>query len=474
MFITINRIEEIYNNDLEFRSIVDARLKDNDSKFMIMVKNVDDCLLHYNESFNISNFREYFFDIFNKLEDREFKFFIESSLKSKYNSTDKIYHRIVSEIYTNISEKYDIGIELVRENKSNLEKESESLFEKGDISKLFKVRRYLRENFKINGFNSFIRENKSLAIKILSDLDTDVSDKKFIRLEQLLKEHPGYLGTFTYFVFKLNISYERIKSVYERILKNRQIIGRLPRSVVEYRSFEHLEDDLTMLERNQVARVISTEYPRVGSSIRNNQTFIELANELKRMFAENPKFEEAYRKIFIPKVSLYRTEIQLIEALKKFITTNSDANDFADEISGYDDIKVVYDSENFLIVRYLDFEALRSTCSDTSWCIARDLDYWVQYHGDEGRIFLMILNKNKEKLDIHSKIGVTLMDGGEFNTAHLKNDQYISEHELNKILSIDNIGISLLYKDSIKFGDNARYDVDRDTYGGISGVTRRF
>src|ERR1035437_2544913 len=473
MYLTINRIEDIYNKDYKFKESIDVRLKDNDSKFLILVKSIDDFLLDYNESFNISNFREYFFDSFNKLEDDEFKFFVENAFMNKYKSIKEIYYRIAKDIFINISEKYNIDIELTKENKAKLEEEAEVLFHKGDISGLFKVRKFLNENFKITGFNSFIRENKNMALKVLSDLKIPSSAKKFIRLEQLLKDHPGYLGVFTFFLYKSRISYERIKSIYERILKNKNIIHRLPKNIIEYRKFEELEDDINEIERLQISNNMASEYPRLRS-VRNNKDFIAISNELNSLFVKDPRFMAAYKKIFLPKVSLCKTEIDLIDGLKKFIRSNSDVEDFVSKIELYpQDVKVVYDSENFLVVRFLDYMPLNASCNDTNWCIARDLNYWVTYHGD-GSIFMTIVNKNKDKFDIYSKIGVTHYTTGTFNTAHIKNDSYISESELNKILSIDDIDLDRLWVIAVDLGTNSHYDTQEDRYGNITGVDREY
>lgn len=471
MFITIDRIEELYNSDIKFKESIDTRLGGNDSKFLILSKSIEDCLLHYNESFNISNFKEYFFESFNKLDDSEFKFFVKNAFRNKYKSIDIIYNRIVGGIHTNISEKYDIDIEFTKKDKIELEEEAESLFQNGDISKLFKVRRFLSENFKITGFNSFIRENKNMALKVLADTKTSSSAKKFIRLEQLLKDNPGYLGVFTFFLYKSMISYERIKSMYERILRNKNIIHRLPKNIIEYRKFEELEDDINDIEREQVARNMASEYPRL-KNIRDNKEFIAIANELNSAFIKDPKFMFAYRKIFLPKVSLCKTEKDILDGLKKFLRTSSDVDDFVSKIEQYPaDVRVVHDGENFLVTRFLDYSPLSYSCGDTNWCIARDLDYWVSYHGD-GSTFMAIIDKNKDRFDIYSKIGVTHNTDGSFKTAHIKNDQYISESDLNRILYADGIDLDSLWVIAVDLGTNSHYDTQEDRYGNITGVER--
>ena len=469
MFATIDRIEKLYNKNPDFKKSIDARLKDNDSKFYILAKNVNDYLLKHNESFNISNFCDYFFEALYKTTDEDFQIFVEGAYKNKHTSITHIYDRILSDINNNISNKYDLDIQLIKENRTTLENEAEKAFQSKDISRLFKIRKFLNENFRIDGFNSFIRENKNFALRVLRDVKIPQDDKKFIRLEQLLSNNRGYLGIFTYFLFKRHISYERLKDLYESILKNKDILDRLPKSVVSYKSFEELEDDIRLIERDRVAIAFAREYPRL-KSIQDNKTFIEMANELKSMMDKDPRFESAYRKIFMPKISLYKTEKQLLDALEKFIFNCIGVDDFMSDIQQYqNEIKVVYDSVRFLVLRYLDYPALNKTCSDTNWCIARDRDYWAQYHGAEGRIFIVIIDKYKDKFDIRSKTGVTFESGGHVYASHLKNDAGTSSTEINKILKEDDVDLNTLYSAAQTFGSNTYYETEEDEYGNITG-----
>lgn len=467
MYLITDRIEKLYNSNSTFNKKINSKLHNNDYKFYILTNNIKDHILQYNDAFNFHNFTEHFSNQLLKLNDYDFMSFTYNSLCNKYSLNENIYNKIRTEIFKSLSDIYDIDISLVKENRKALENICENLFEIGDISTLYKIRKFLTDNFRINGFNSYLKENKSAAIKILKQSNTDVSNKKYLRIEALLKDHPGYLGAFVYFAFKLNISYNRLKNLYERILKNKAHISKLPKNIIEYHRIEELEDDLDNLERIVIATKYANEYPRLRM-IRNNPEFINISNELWNLSQKEKSIGEAYNIIFLPKVSMYKTQDELIKGLKSFIRNHS-YDDFYDKISKYEDIKKVYESDTFLVLRYLDYPELKDTCSDTSWCISRDLDYWLSYHGEVDSVFMVIIDKSLNKLDIKSKIGVTYDENGRFRTAHQKNDHSISKILLNNILNKDNINLDYLYNIAHKLGINKYYDVERDHYGNIVG-----
>ena len=62
-------------------------------------------------------------------------------------------------------------------------------------------------------------ENLQKARKILADLKIDETNPKFVALKNLLKQNPGYLGTFTKWLLEDHESMEKIEEVYKELLK---------------------------------------------------------------------------------------------------------------------------------------------------------------------------------------------------------------------------------------------------------------
>lgn len=81
----------------------------------------------------------------------------------------------------------------------------------------------------------------------------------------------------------------------------------------------------------------------------------------------------------------------------------------------------------FEVKKFEDSKALGSP----SWCIARNQSYFDTYTGG-GRRQFFIYDFNKGEKNNESMIGITLEKSGNFNTQHLKNDDYVSPTELLK------------------------------------------
>jgi len=93
-------------------------------------------------------------------------------------------------------------------------------------------------------------------------------------------------------------------------------------------------------------------------------------------------------------------------------------------------ITPVFEKDGVVAFQVKDYESCKATGS-SSWCIVRDKVYFDSYTSSESKQYI-IYDFNKESKDIDSMIGFTLNKQGEFDTQHLKNDDYVKVSQLMK------------------------------------------
>ena len=86
--------------------------------------------------------------------------------------------------------------------------------------------------------------------------------------------------------------------------------------------------------------------------------------------------------------------------------------------------KVVFDSEEALILKISDFSASKELGSQ-SWCISRTESFFKSYTTSDDQYFVFDFERNPE--DVRSMVGITLnAKMGNFRASHLKNDKSTS------------------------------------------------
>ena len=177
-----------------------------------------------------------------------------------------------------------------------------------------------------------------------------------------------------------------------------------------------------------------------------------------------------YSKFWLKKVSRYKTQQDLIDSLISFVFSDTGVENLRSTINNDSQLKLVFDDGELIVVRVLSYESLSNFAGDTSWCIKDSLSYWMDYIGNDN-IQLVIINAEMPATSVEGKIGLTIYDGGRYNTAHRRNDSYIGEKELNQYLGNYGLSITELYDLSRGIGSNEYYSQDEisdDNYGGYN------
>ena len=451
----------------------------------ILIREMEDYLLSKEEIYQFSNFNELFYETVMNFNSSRFSNFLRNVLNDDPRK-EKTYEHILNDIEFQLEKAYNIPNSYLKMKRSELDDICDELILKEDYFALGNTRRFIKDNFKVMNYKSYMRENRDLAIKILKSGGADETDKVYVRLRKLLAANPNYIGVFTYFNKIEKIPFITLKRMYDRILQNNDILNMLPELIVNYirhklpyktpdgrtyrTHFERLTDDMTNIEEKQKAKLFANEYyPAMRKPLLENPDFTEVVKEL----TGDPEKMEMYKKFFLKKIARYKTPKELLDALISFVYESSDDDDFRQEVQRTYMADIVYDDgDELLVTRVRNYEAIQRLASDTSWCIKDSLSYWTDYVGSD-TVQLIIMELKEPKASLYRKIGVTLNNtyGGKisFNTAHLKNDSYISEDQLNKRLEKYGTDLQELYDAAKGFGSNEYYEQEEirsDRYGG--------
>ena len=205
------------------------------------------------------------------------------------------------------------------------------------------------------------------------------------------------------------------------------------------------------------------------SQLIENSDFIEIITELTNNSEKSKEKLELYNKFWLNKVSRYKTQEELVDSLTNFVFADSSVEELRRQIENDYNLKLVFDDGELIIVRVLSYDSIQNIGNDTSWCIKDSLSYWTDYVYGQN-VQLAIMDFGVPRTSVNRKIGVTLNSNGSLNTAHSINDGYITEADINKILSKVNVSLDDMFDVARDLGSNEEYDddeVSEDSYGGF-------
>ncbi len=472
--ILVSKINECCDKNEPLNLLLEKKYGDVNKSYLVLTE-LNDFILSNNEIYQSNNFQKLIYEAFINLNNSRFTSFLRN-LVNNHPNKKRTYSHMINDIKEKLEIKYDMPKSYYTMNRHQLDRECDKLLESGDFLLLGQVRKFIKENFIINDYKSFVYENVDQAKKILKSIGEDDTNKTYIRLKTMLKDHPGYLGVFTFYNKIEKIPFARLKNLFSNIIKNHAVLNRLKRDVVNYMSksgaresfktkdgrvyttyFEKLEDDLAALEESQMARTFANEYPRnLRTGLYRNSDYIEI---IKTLTQDKEKLE-LYKKFWLKKVSRYKTQDELLKSLMGFVFSNTTSKYLRDKINDNYQLKLIYDDGDIIIIRVLSQDALKEIANDTSWCIKDSLDYWCDYVGNDN-IQLVIFNLTLLNTDVNRKIGITIYSHGGFNTAHNVNDSYVSKETLEEYLKKwTSINFNDLYSMSKDVGNNEYYSSD--------------
>jgi len=480
-----NKIEECYYLNESFGKLLNIKYKGDLTDSVLLELN--DFILTNNDVYESNNLMGLIYEAFYELDEERFTIFLRNMI-NEHPDRNRTYSHMINDIKERLDVTYELPKEYYNMSRYELNMECDKLFTEGKYLLLSKTRQFINDNVRLDDYKNFVFENRDLARNILKKNDLDETDRVYIRIRELLTGKPGWLGLFTYFNKVEKIGFGRLKTLYQKLLANADIIRQLPdmgtyvprKGILrgpytmedgrQYTThFERLEDDITQLEESHKAKLFADEYPgEIKQGLDKNQDFIEIIKELTSGTDKSNEKLELYKKFWLNKVSRYESQKELIDSLTNFVFADNSADDIRRQIESNSNLKLVFDDGEIMVVRVLSYEAIQQIGSDTSWCIKDSLSYWTDYVGSD-TVQLVVLDLGVPRTSVDRKIGVTINGNGFYNTAHNVNDSYVSKDRLEKILGKANISVSEMYEAARYMGSNEEYsseEVSDDSYGG--------
>jgi hypothetical protein len=297
---------------------------------------------------------------------------------------------------------------------------------------------------RIKKYDSFINENMEQAKSIIAK-KMDAFDK----LKNLLSKNLGYIGKFTEYLLHENITYEDLVELYNQILnlksKNTTIdISKL--------SYEKALDKIIDINNDLLVNSLISQFPSEQKKFakeflsKNNWEHSTNYNILLKV----SKKEDI--KTFISKVSRYKTEDDLLKALKIF---SKDAQNSKEKVKRLlSDMKsnIVFENDNILVVKVDSIEDIKILGSDTSWCILGQ-SMWNRY--TKNRLQYILYDYERDEYDSKFKIGFTLNKDATVHAAH-----DILDNSVNNVLKETFEKNNLKYIDILKIKEIETTDIN--------------
>jgi len=140
----------------------------------------------------------------------------------------------------------------------------------------------------------------------------------------------------------------------------------------------------------------------------------ELRSDWKQSIS---KLYDVDYKPFMTKISRYKDEYELMDAIERFLSSKTKSFE-KDDVKALlsNDLKLVFENENILIVRTYTHESISLIGSDTSWCIVSSA-YTFKNYTSKGAQFVLF-DYTKDRFESDFKIGFTLNSQNMISYAH--------------------------------------------------------
>lgn len=286
---------------------------------------------------------------------------------------------------------------------------------------------------RIKKYDGFINESmdqaKSLIAKKMAAFD---------KLKNLLSKNLGYIGKFTEYLLNENIKYEDLVELYNQILDLKSKNATIDISKLSYeKALDKIQDINNDLQVNSLISQFPSEQKKFAKEIlkKSNNNWDHSTNY--NIFLKVSKKEDV--KTFISKVSRYKTQDELLKALKVFSKDAQNSREQVKELLSNMKSEVVFENDKILVVRVEEIDDIKILGSDTSWCILGQ-GMWNRY--TKNRIQYIVYDYNRDEFDPKFKIGFTLNKDGSVHAAH-----DILDNSANSVLKETFEKNNLKYKD---------------------------
>lgn len=310
-----------------------------------------------------------------------------------------------------------------------------------------------------------VQENLKQAKEFLIKKGVSDEDKSLFKdIVKSLERLPNLIYTFTRMVYDhtggWDKSFDRQAEalrIIQWIKDNRQIVGKLPKNIVDYTDLEELADDIVQLELNRKVYKFTKSLYR---SMREEVSKLE-GEELKRyndLALSFMKLDDEYKSNFTPLKYFEKNNIKISEfmdALEKYINSQ-DINEERKRVLKYvkehsDKLEVVYNQDNVIAIQSNDKETICELGSQ-AWCIVYSPTIYQNSYlsSDKMNTQYIIYNFNLPSTNENSMFGVTIkIDGEIYNTgtSQNRNNRYTPLSDIYRLTGIPEGTLRSMYKE---------------------------
>jgi len=282
-----------------------------------------------------------------------------------------------------------------------------------------------------------IQQAKNILNKKGLNPNTESDYKKIVNM---LNNLPNLIGKFVYFRYIDDIPLDSIEDVIKWIVDNRQISNQLPKNIINYDSFEKLDDDIQKLNREHlIKKFYNSLYRSMKQSIDNLNKDEKLKfNDLAYSFMILP---DDIKKNFTPLKYFEENNVGINDFLKSisdYINTNTVNNEksyILRKINQYKKLlKIKYQKDNVLVIQSNNNEVIKNLGSQ-SWCIVYNNQHYAEHYFGyaKGNTQFIIFNFNLPSSSSNSLFGVTINENGNPLIGACQ-DKYNNNVNINDIL----------------------------------------
>ena len=240
---------------------------------------------------------------------------------------------------------------------------------------------------------SLLGENIAQAEKLLRSINFPLDNPEYVELRQELYDKK--LNGYAIFIIKASLEHDgnsinmdRARVIENLLINNKEILGNLPKKVVDYTSFNEFYRDINRISVNR-------DFKKFINMVSSNKI---LKNELEQNSDEILSTKERYDDIqyFVSPGVTTEDRKDLLTKINKYKDLDTFLNELGEVVSDikngfkYESVKNIIESlpntevelldseNNMLIVRILNFKAAEALGS-RSWCIVTDINQYDRY-----------------------------------------------------------------------------------------------
>lgn len=259
---------------------------------------------------------------------------------------------------------------------------------------------------RIKKYEGFIKENMDQAKSLIAK-----KMAAFEKLKNLLSKNLGYIGKFTEYLMHENIKYEDLVELYNQILDLKSKNATIDISKLSY---EKALDKIADINNDLLVNGLVSQFPSEQKKFAKELLTKKWNSSTNyNIFLKVSKKEDI--RTFLSKVSRYKTEEELLNALQVFSKDAQNTKEKVKELLSNMKSEIVFENDRILVVKVDNIEDIKVLGSDTSWCILGQT-MWNRY--TKNRIQYILYDYERDDYDPKFKIGFTLNKDSSIHAAH--------------------------------------------------------